>query len=119
MIKIEYYSFGGRFYCYLNISGDFKKKFLLPDCKNLFLENEFLMIEVKSKKDYFTSANTNSINMLNALSLKNETVLFSDEKLYIEIEFNNVKHKFKAYVPFWGKVMENRCWTGFISKFKP
>ena len=115
MIKLEYYRYKDRFYCLLYIKEVFEKKFILPNCKSFFNEKDFLMIEVKNKKNFFLNEKIVLINIVEIKEVHFDNIPLSSEKLSCEFELNNEKYIFKAYVPFWGKVLDKKSWTGFLS----
>ena len=74
MIKLEYYRHKDRFYCLLYIKEVFEKKFILPNCKSFFNEEEFLMIEVKNKKNFFLNEKVILINIVEIKEVHFDTI---------------------------------------------
>ena len=55
------------------------------------------------------------INIVEIKEVHFDNIPLSSEKLSCEFQLNNEKYIFKAYVPFWGKILDKKSWTGFLS----
>ena len=116
MIQFEYYSFNKRKYCFLDIRGELNKKFILPNCDDLFLSKYNIMIEVNKPEDYFLDQRFSKLNKTTSKSQSCISKIISSNKIDILFKYRSKEFSLKSYLPFWGKTLESDCWVCIISQ---
>ncbi len=115
MIQFEYYLFNRKKYCLLYISDKLNKKFILPDCDDLFSSKYNIMIEIDKPQDYFLNQSFSKLNKRRYKSQSCISKIISSNKIDLLFQYSNKEFSLKSYLPFWGKTLSSDCWVCIIS----